>query len=81
MHPKADLKDATVVKLSSFAKRADLANLESDVDQLYLNKLKNILTNLNSLKNKVDNLDVDKLIPVPVDLSKLSEVVKNDIVK
>ena len=32
MHPKADLKDAAVVKLSSFAKRADLANLESDVD-------------------------------------------------
>ena len=32
MHPKADIKDATVVKLSSFAKRADLANLESDVD-------------------------------------------------
>ena len=33
------------------------------------------------MKSKVDNLDVDKLVPVPVDLSKLSDVVKNDIVK
>ena len=31
--------------------------------------------------NKVDKLNVDKLIPVPVDLSKLSDVVKNDVVK
>ena len=30
-------------------------------------------TNLNNLKSKVDKLDVDKLVPVPVDLSKLSE--------
>ena len=36
---------------------------------------------LNSLKSKVDKLDVDKLVPVPVYLSKLSDVVKNDIVK
>ena len=35
--------------------------------------------NLASLK--VDKLDVDKLAPVPVDLSKLSDVVKNDVVK
>ena len=33
------------------------------------------------MKSKVDKLDVDKLEPVPVDLSKLSEVVKNDVVK
>ena len=32
--------------------------------------------NLSNLKSKVDNLDVDKLIHVPVDLSKLSDVVK-----
>ena len=30
---------------------------------------------------EVDKLDVDKLVPVPVDLSKLSDVVKNDVVK
>ena len=33
------------------------------------------------MKNKVDKLDVDKEVPVPSDLSKLSGVVKNDIVK
>ena len=31
-------------------------------------------TNLPSLKTKVDKLDVDKLVPVPVDLNKLSDV-------
>ena len=29
----------------------------------------------------MDKLGVDKLVPVPVDLSKLSDVVKHDIVK
>ena len=38
-------------------------------------------TNLANLKTEVDKLDIDKLIPVPVDLSKLSDVVKNDVVK
>ena len=33
------------------------------------------------MKSKVDKLDVDKFVPVPVDLSKLSDVVKNDVVK
>ena len=38
-------------------------------------------SNLASLKTEVDELDIDKLIPVPVDLSKLTDVVKNDAVK
>ena len=33
------------------------------------------------MKSKVDNLDVGKLVAVPVDLSKLSDAVKNDVVK
>ena len=33
------------------------------------------------MKSKVDKLDVDKLVPVTVDLSKLSDAVKNDVVK
>ena len=37
--------------------------------------------NLCNLKSKVDKLDVDKLVPVPADLSKLSDLVKNDVVK
>ena len=38
-------------------------------------------TNLASLKTEVNKSDIDTLTPVPVDLSKLSDVVKNDIVK
>ena len=46
-----------------------------------LRNWKNAPTNLSNLKSKVDKADVDKLAPVPVDLSKLSNVVKNDVVK
>ena len=52
-------------------KKVDLANLKSNLD-----KLKNVPTNLNNLKSKVDKLDVDKLVLIPADLSKLSYVVK-----
>ena len=39
-------------------------------------------SNLASLKTEVDKLDIDKLVPVPVDVSKLGDdVVKNDVVK
>ena len=38
-------------------------------------------TNLADLKGEVDKSDIDKLVSVPVDLSKLSDVVKNDVVK
>ena len=38
--------------------------------------LKKILA---SLKTEVDKLDIDKLVPVPVDLSKLSDVVKKSV--
>ena len=57
-------------------KKFDLASLKSKAD-----KLENVSTGLNSLKSKVHELDVHKLVPVPIDLSKLSEVVKNDAVK
>ena len=36
---------------------------------------------LTTLKSDVDKLDLDKLVPAPVDLDKLSEVVKNDVFK
>ena len=75
---KTNLKKATGVDTSSFAKKTDLANLKSDVDN---DKLKNIPTNLSNLKSKVDKIHVDKLVPVHVDLSKLSDIVKNDVVK
>ena len=38
-------------------------------------------TNLANLKTEVDKLDIDKLVPAPTDLSKLSNAVKNDVVK
>ena len=80
--PKAGLKNAAGVDTSKFSKKVDLANLKSDSDKLDIDKLKNVPTNLNNLKiNKIDELDVDKLLAVSVDLSKLSHVVKNDVIK
>ena len=38
-------------------------------------------TDLAHLKSNVDKLDIDKLVPASVDFSKLSYVVKNDVVK
>ena len=38
-------------------------------------------SNLTTLDTEVDKLDIDKLVAVPTDLSKLSNVVKNDVVK
>ena len=65
----------------NFAKKVDLVSLKFNVDELDIDKLKNIPTNLNNLKSKVDKLDVDKLVPAPVDLSKLSDAVQNDDAK
>ena len=78
---KADLKNATGIDRSSFAKKIELASLKPNVDKLDIDKLKNIPTNLSNLKGKVNQLEVDKLVPVLVDLSKLRDVVKNDVVK
>ena len=33
------------------------------------------------MKRRLGKLDVDQLVPAPVDLSKLSEVVENDVIK
>ena len=49
---KTDLKNATGVDTSSFAKKVDLAILKSDVDKLDIDKLKNLPTNLNNLKSR-----------------------------
>ena len=78
---KTDFRNAAGVDTSFFAKKADLANLESDVDKLDIDKFKNLPTALNNLTSKEDKLDVDKLVPTPVDLSKLSDVVKKDVAK
>ena len=78
---KADFENATGVDTSYFAKKSDLASLQSDLDKLDNDKLKNLPSNLSNFKSRVDKLDVDKLLHVPVNLSKLSDVVKNDGVR
>ena len=80
---KVDLKNIAGVDTWDFAKKIDLANLKSEVDKLdtlFINWEK-VLTGLVSLKSKVDKLDVAKLVPVLVNLTKLSDIVKNDVVK
>ena len=57
-------------------KKADIKNI-SQVDTSSFA----LKTNLTSLKTEVDKLDIDKLAPAPVDLNKLSDVVKNDVAK
>ena len=59
---KIDLKNAAVVDTLKLAKKVDLANLKSDVDELDIDKLKNVPTNFSNSKIKVNKLDVDKLI-------------------
>ena len=78
---KAGLKDATCVDTSKYAKKVDLASLRSNLDKLDINKLKNVPSNFSNLKTKVNKLDVDYLVPVSVNLIKLSDVVKNNVVK
>ena len=76
---KADLRNETSIDTSKLAKMFNLANLKSNVDKL--DKLKNVPTNLSNLKSKADKLDVDQLVRVPVDLSKLCDAVKNDVLE
>ena len=47
---KADLKDATDVDTSKFAKKVDLASLKSNVDKLDVDKLKNVPSGVISFK-------------------------------
>ena len=62
--------------MSNYATKTDLKNVTHVDTSSFALK-----TNLANLKTEVDKLDIDKLAPVPVDLSKLSDVVKNDVVK
>ena len=64
------------VDLSNYATKTDLKNVTHVDTSSFALK-----TNLANLKTEVDKLDIDKLAPVPVDLSKLSDVVKSDVVK
>ena len=61
---------------SNYATKPDIKNISYvDTSNFALR------TNLASLKTEVNKLDIDKLVLVPVDLSKLSDVGKNDVAK
>ena len=60
------------IDLSNYATKTDIRNI-SHVDTSSF-ALKANLT-------EVDKLDIDKLVPIPADLSKLSNVVKNNVKK
>ena len=60
------------VDLSNYATRTDLNNITHVDTSSFAQKI-----NLASLKTEVAKLDIDKLVTVPVDLSKLSNAVKN----
>ena len=64
------------VDLANYATKTDL-KIVTHVDTSSFS----LKTNLASLKTEVDKLDIHKLAPTPVNLSKLSDVVKNDVVK
>ena len=64
------------VDLSNYATKTDRKNV-THVDTSSFE----LKTNLASLKTEVGNLDIAKLAPVPFDLSKLSNVVKNGVAK
>ena len=64
------------VDLSTYATKTDLKNVTYvDTSNFALK------ANLANLKTEVDKLEIDKLVPVLADLSKLNNVVKNDAVK
>ena len=62
--------------MSNYTTKNDLKNVTHVDSSSFAVKI-----NLANLKLEVDKLDMDKLAPVTVDLSKLSDVVKNNVVK
>ena len=62
--------------LSNYAQKKNINDITHVDVSGFANK-----TNLAALKTEVDKIDLDKLKTVPVDLAKLSNVVKNEVVK
>ena len=64
------------VDLSNYATKEDIKNImQVDTSGFALK------SNLDNLKTEVDKLDIDKLKPLPDDVSKLSNVVANEVIK
>ena len=68
---KTHLKNTTRVDISKLAAKFDLASLKAEIDKIDVDKIKNY--GLKIMKNRLKT--------VPVDLSKLSNAVNNDVVK
>ena len=64
------------IDLSNYATKTDFKNVTHFDTSTFALK-----SNLGSLKTEVDKLDIDKLVPVSIDLSKLSDVVKMMLLK
>ena len=64
------------IDLTNYATKVDIKNI-THVDTSYFA----LKTNLSSLKTEVDILDIEKLVPIPNDLSILSNVVKMMLLK
>ena len=64
------------IDLSNYATKDDIQNITHVDTSSFALK-----TNLGNLKTEVDKLNIDKLATVPVDFSKLSNIVKYDVVK
>ena len=64
------------VDLSNYATKDDIKNITHVDASSFVLK-----TNVAILKTKADKLDIDKLVPVPTDLSKLNDVVKSKVIK
>ena len=62
------------VDLSNYATKTDIKNISHADTSSFAVK-----ANLANLKTEVEKEDIDKLVPVPTDLSKLSNVVKKDV--
>ena len=74
---KSSSKNVKVeLDLTNYATKADLQNITHTDVSSFASK-----TNLSELKTEVDKIDIDKLKTVPDDLAKLSNVVKNEVVK
>ena len=62
--------------LANYATKTDLKNITHVDVSSFASK-----TNLAALKTEVDKIDADKLKVTPIDLDRLSNLVKNDVVK
>ena len=75
--PPSDCKNIKIkVDLSNYATKTDIKDITHvDTSNFALK------TNLAHLKTEVDKLDIEKLVPIPNDVSKLSNIVKNNVVE